>query len=139
MNFTQVCAAVGLTTDQLLALMKNAQFPAPTDPINLIWNDAQITAFAATMAAVAAAGWRIDFNTQLATANWSALAASTPGHSMNRRPTCGGRRPAETPAPKRVPCPKVCLINAVSTVGGLRTQGKMPYASGIARLELDCV
>ncbi|MGO9049740.1 MAG: hypothetical protein ACLP19_05845 [Xanthobacteraceae bacterium] len=81
MNFTQVMAALGLTTEQLLALMNNAQFPAANYDGNGIptWSSGAISAFAALMSA--AAPWQLDYNTQLASANWSALAATTPGPS----------------------------------------------------------
>lgn len=81
MNFAQAMAALGLTTDQLLYLMRNAQFPTPSYAAfgNATWPSGDIPAFAATMAAVRVNGWNIDFQTGLASANWTTLAATTPG------------------------------------------------------------
>jgi predicted DNA-binding transcriptional regulator AlpA len=83
MNFTQVMAALGLTTDQLLELMRNSEFPTPTSNDgagNIVWNAAAVTAFAATMASVATNGWIVS-DGMLSSASWSALAATPVGTS----------------------------------------------------------
>ncbi len=82
MDVAQVCAALGLTVGQLYALMNNAQFPTPVSNDGnggIVWNDSDITTFAATLAAALANGWQIDLSTQLASADFATLAATTPG------------------------------------------------------------
>ena len=83
MNYLAVMAALGITLPELLALMKNPEFPRPTSNdgtlADITWSAPAIIAFASVMAAVAANGWHVDYNTSLASTNWTQLAATTPG------------------------------------------------------------
>lgn len=84
MNFADTATALNLTNTQLLELLQNPAFTAltsnPTGLIDdMVFDDTAVAAFASTMAAVAAAGWAIDYNTQLSSANFTALASSIPG------------------------------------------------------------
>ena len=81
MNTADALAALNVTYLQLLDLMQNAAFPQPASSDgygNFVFNSGAIVAFAALMSAAAANGWQIPASAY-ASANWSELAASSPG------------------------------------------------------------
>jgi hypothetical protein len=61
--------------------MRNAQFPTPVSDDgagNIVWNDPDITAFAAIYAATLANGWQLP-DGMLGSANFAMLSTTTPG------------------------------------------------------------
>jgi hypothetical protein len=82
-SFTQAAAALGITGNQLNALMRNSACPAPTanagNVAGITFDQGQITTLAATLASARANGWQVSSATQLATAPLATMAAATPG------------------------------------------------------------
>jgi hypothetical protein len=79
-SFAQVCTQLGVTGLQLLALMANAAFPAPSggSGLSATWAAGPINAFAALWSAALAHGWKIP-TAIMATAPIALWASTTPG------------------------------------------------------------
>ncbi len=81
MNTAAVCALLGVTYAQLLALMNNQQFPTPLSSDgygNFVFDAGQISAFASLMTSVASNGWNVS-QTSFPSVNWERLAVTSPG------------------------------------------------------------
>jgi hypothetical protein len=84
-SYAAAAAALGVSGRQLNALMRNPACPAPTanagSVATITFDQAAVTAFAATLATVKANGWKISTEAQLSVANFTTLAATSPGAS----------------------------------------------------------
>ena len=81
MDFPTACTTLGLTAGQLNILLRNPQSPAASYDSDgtVSFVDSDVVAFAATMASAEANGWQVDYATELASADFATLAATTPG------------------------------------------------------------
>jgi hypothetical protein len=81
-SFAAAAAALGLNGLQLNALMRNPACPAPTanggSVATITFDQAAITALAATLATARANGWKVS-TAALASAPLTAMAAGPPG------------------------------------------------------------
>ena len=79
-SISQVAAQLGLTVLQVLALMANPAFPAPSSGNGLSagWLSGPINTFASLWASVLSNGWKVS-TAAMATAPLAFMAANTPG------------------------------------------------------------
>jgi len=79
-SISAVATQLGLTVLQVLALMANAQFPAPSSGYGMTagWSAGSINTFAALFSSALSNGWKIS-TALLPTANIALMASTTPG------------------------------------------------------------